>query len=484
MKRLLTFLCALCLTIATAWADAGRMGSFAISGMMTGDINFRIDAQYWGTSPAIVAGETHYYRKDGGISVIKIYGTMDEEHCSLREFIDNRECGHFEINNMPAPEALTDLGRLVGTPLEGYWEGNGKLYDFENVSISQVSNDFSHNAMHRPADLTRLSGVYGYRKVTELGNTFNNVALLVKGDSIEWHFEGADDELGSDYSLEATTPLHHNVEGLSPDVLRVEADGGEYIIVPMDEFLFIERNNELPEGTDDFIDLRGLFVRYVDVNYCEREKKFGDSDSDGAASARCMLITPRTDNERLNASIHSWVARHCGAADGLDYCEMAKNAVSNFIDSDDLLNEEDSSMANLYSDETQVAFDYYTEKKFINLICKGATYMGGAHGMPFCTIETLRRSDGKVMEWEDWFVNPAKVRPIIERYMYEQNEDVDFDGESLALPSNAPYFSPGYLHFSYQPYEAAAYCFGMPECEIPVDKLLPYMTSAAKKLVK
>lgn len=100
------------------------------------------------------------------------------------------------------------------------------------------------------------------------------------------------------------------------------------------------------------------------------------------------------------------------------------------------------------------------------------------------TMETLRRSDGKVMRWNDWFTDPDKVRPIIEEYMHDQNEDVEFDTYELPLPADEPYLTPGVLHFDYQQYEAAAYAYGMPSCEIPVNVLLPYMTTAAKNLVK
>ena len=136
------------------------------------------------------------------------------------------------------------------------------------------------------------------------------------------------------------------------------------------------------------------------------------------------------------------------------------------------------------TDETEISFTCYEQKKYINLRCTSSSYYGGAHGMYSATMETLRRSDGKVMRWNAWFIDPDKVRPIIEKYMRDQNEEVEFDSDTLPLPSDEPYLTPGVLNFGYQQYEVAAYAYGIPSCEIPVSVLLPYMTTAAKNLVK
>lgn len=486
MKRLAFLLILFAMSLTLAWADTSYQGYFSLNGKMGAGITFRIDAQFWGDGPCLVVGQTTYFRKNGQEAHIKIYGSMDDDFCSLYEYVDNRVCGHFEVKNMPPLTDFEPFHQVEGTKIEGLWGYNGTVYDFQNVTLEHYADVEYDFLKHPDWNWDRLSGLYGFRKNTSDGESFADLMMIVNADSVIWRFNYNDAELGTGGEFEQVTKGYGHADGVHENCFNVTVDGVEYAIEPMDDVLMISLAGELPEETDDFIDLRGVYPRYGNISSAYRAKQMKKDDPEAVSWAKCVLLTPRTDSQRLNDSICSWVALQSGGKVSADYFKVADSAVDAFLEGDNLDDDlyADAEPWQMPIDETRIGFSCYEQKKYINLTCQSDSYYGGAHGMYAATVETLRRSDGKVMRWKDWFVDPDKVRPIIEKYMREQNEEVEFDSDVLPLPVYAPYLTPGILNFSYQQYEAAAYAYGMPSCEIPVNVLLPYMTTAAKNLVK
>lgn len=485
MKRLAFLLILFALSLTLAWADTGYQGDFSLNGKMESGTTFRIDAQFWGDGPCLVVGQTTYFRKNGKEAHIKIYGTMDDEHCSLYEYVDNRVCGHFEINNMPSIDDMDSFHQVEGTVIEGFWDNNGTAYAFDHVTLEQYADVEYDFLKHPDWNWDRLSGQYGFRKNTPDGESFADLMMIVNADSVIWRFNYNDAELGTGGEFEKVTKGYGHRPDVHENCFNITVDGVEYAIETMDDVLMITLAGELPEESDDFIDLRGVYPCYGNISSAYRAKQMKKNDPEAVSWAKCILFTPRTDNQRLNDSICSWVASYSGGKVSADYFEVARSAVNAFLDGDDMDSDwDDVEPWQLPNDETEIDFTCYEQKKYINLKCNSSTYYGGVHGTYSSTMETLRRSDGKVMRWKDWFVDPEKVRPIIEEYMLDQNDEVEFDPDNLPLPSDEPYLTPGFLNFSYQQYEVAAYAYGLPSCEIPVSVLLPYMTTAAKNLVK
>lgn len=486
MKRLTLLLLFLSLAIGTVWADTTYSGSFSLNGKMGSGITFRIDAQYWGDNPCLVTGQTTYFRKNGKEAHIKLYGTLDGNQCSLYEFVGNRVCGHFMMPTMPSPDELSDIQMLQGTAIEGQWDNQGTTYDFTGVTLECYA-DVDYDFLQHPAwDWTRLSGLYGYRMSDPEGDISADLQLIMTPDSVLWRFTSNNEVLGTGGECEKQMPGFGHDKDTHQDCFSFEMDGLQYRAEAKDDVIMISLltdTSELPE-TDDFLDLRGVYPRYGDLSFAYAEKQMNPSRPEAVSTSRCTLLTPRTDNQRLNDSIRSWVALHTGGKLSADYFEIAATSAQAFFEGEGMEPENYEEDWQMPTEEGLIGFNCYEQKKYINLTSQYSIYLGGAHGMYVATEETMRRSDGKVMDWADWFTHPAQVRPIIEEYMLEQNEDVDFDTEELPLPSDKPWLTPGLLHFSYQQYEAAPYAYGLPSCEIPVEVLLPYMTAGAKSLVK
>ncbi len=60
----------------------------------------------------------------------------------------------------------------------------------------------------------------------------------------------------------------------------------------------------------------------------------------------------------------------------------------------------------------------------------------------------------------------------------------DYSVDFLPLPQFPPYLTEKGVGFTYQPYEIAPYAAGMPSFTIPYEKIKPYMTVTAVKLIE
>ena len=136
----------------------------------------------------------------------------------------------------------------------------------------------------------------------------------------------------------------------------------------------------------------------------------------------------------------------------------------------------------------------YDAPRFVTYIVNGYDYMGGAHGMPYSYGATFSKADGKRLG------NPLKNtespefhKLLIEgvtSYFSENGETGDLrecllvDPDELGVPGNEPYLTKGGVCFIYGAYEIAPYAYGMPDFTIPYDKIKPFLTSEAKRLIE
>ncbi len=121
-------------------------------------------------------------------------------------------------------------------------------------------------------------------------------------------------------------------------------------------------------------------------------------------------------------------------------------------------------------------------------------YLGGAHGVGIVDGAIFRCKDGKIMEWDDLFVNKEALRPLLTSTFNKMDRDArpdwdlvfeytNSDINNYPMPATDPWInSDGKMVFIYQSYEIGPYAMGMPQCEIPISRLLPYMKPEAKKL--
>lgn len=124
-------------------------------------------------------------------------------------------------------------------------------------------------------------------------------------------------------------------------------------------------------------------------------------------------------------------------------------------------------------------------------------YIGGAHGMSAYTPATFLSSDGVRLTWGNT-LRPgceAQMVELIKRGLDDQyfrpngmslaiGEGLLVDPDSIGLPSAAPFITSKGLQVIYQQYEIAPYAAGMPACALPLDSVMPLLTSAMQSALK
>ncbi len=153
--------------------------------------------------------------------------------------------------------------------------------------------------------------------------------------------------------------------------------------------------------------------------------------------------------------------------------------------------------------------------KYITYLTNGEGFMGGAHGYATATGVTFRKSDGKRIGYITKFnkdqaiyetlnqnlfkePRPEELNKLLKdglKFYFQEFSDepmtdealtdqlMDVDLENIPLPHNPPLFTRSGLSFTYQQYEIAAYAAGMPNFNIPYDKISNCLTDDAKSLI-
>lgn len=493
MQKLL-FLLSLFLPFSL-WSANKYEGQFALEGKLGENINFAIVASYQGNGNCMVVGETRYTRQNGKVSTIKLFGSLSDNYCYLHEMVDNQVCGNFEIE-MPTLHEMANMTQIEGKAVKGTWRYNDKELAFNNVLLHRSISDGSTKgnlatkfmAPHS-SDWRKISGRYGYIDKSCPGiDSHYNLILSVEADSVNWHSE-ADNEMCS-WNCHFTTPGYKNAQKNEAYCFSPEVDGGQYHSIILRDAIYLERTNDIPEETDNFVNLEGIFPKISEKVEVHKTRSFDPKNAEAVSYVDVSLDVPLFDSKRLNDSIRAWVcdALSHGNSPKMDYWALAESCADGVLaDFTEPMTDDDGNMElwQLNNAGRNVSFSDYESKKYINLSAYGYDYMGGAHPFSYSYTQTIRRSDGKVMRYKDWFTNEEKVRAIVEKYMRKLDDvEYDFSIGQLPLPSNQPYFSQGNFYFEYQQYEVAPYCYGMPQCEIPVSVLMPYLTPAAKNLIK
>lgn len=261
MKRLILTLLTIMTGLCAAWADTGFSGYFSLNGTMgESNIRFRIDLAYWGDSPCLVAGQTTYIAKNGKETHIKVYGTIDNEECTLFEFVKDRVCGVFTLNNLPNVDDLADFKIVAGTKIEGNWSYQEKSHTFNDVKLERYADVDYDFLKHPDWDWSQLSGEYAYVWETGEGKIDATLNWVVSPDSVTWQFSFNNEELGVGGDFTKTTPGYGHETSSHDDCFTIEVDDVIYRVEPMQDVLLIYLLNELPE-TDSFIDMRGVYPR-------------------------------------------------------------------------------------------------------------------------------------------------------------------------------------------------------------------------------
>lgn len=510
MKRTLaTLISLLCLSL-TAWADAAYTGHFKVNGLLNGATKFELCLSYYGDGPCIVVGETVYHRKNGTKACIPVYGSWDIEnsgHVHLYEMDGDVVCGNFDFDYDPDPDAPIGYD---DTDVEGAWSLDGKTLPFTNaIAVSEtVFPDYCNYLTDESRcsylryigrDWSACSGTYGYELPGPDADNRDSrfLTLEMRADSTTWNFSNLIN--GDECIIEAkgTGGFGHS-PGVNMYCWRFTIGNAEFDCVALDNAVLVYRTNPeaVPDGAiPDVMQIEGIYPRFSQYGSAHLERLIRPDDPESKTYCSTIIQVPYTTDAHLNDVIKNWVCTKLGSGSQADSYPTIAYAYSEehvgTADDNDAA-ELDMDEAELYAENWQIPFyeahvSFEKGKNYINLCLSGYDFLGGAHGFPYDFTQTIDRRTYHVMEWNDWFTNPNAVRRIVADALLEQNDADDlFDPnpETLPLPDNCPYFSKGNLIFEYQHYEIAPYSSGMPACSIPAKRLMPFLTPAAKALVK
>ena len=171
-----------------------------------------------------------------------------------------------------------------------------------------------------------------------------------------------------------------------------------------------------------------------------------------------------------------------------------------YLMADDELSEED--FARMIEETPKWECEYSFEKigetpSYVVYFSRNYIYMGGAHGgITGAGALTFDKSDGHLVEH---LIDPSSTVPMQSLLVkgllgYYSENGVEMNEEELLgslfiedgiipLPGWEPYPEGDSLVFTYQQYEIASYAEGMPSFQLPVNDLLPYLTSEAKAIL-
>lgn len=495
MLRFLVLFWAVFGVVAGVRADAVYTGTMRLSGMLGEDVRFEIFADYYGNGPVVVSGETVYHRKNGKKACIKVYGSWDIEtdgQVHLYEMNTNRVCGNFHFTLENEPRGVEwDVTRAI----EGYWQLGEKILPFMNVTADNAPEGFPDycrflNAedsylRHADWDWRECSGAYGFYYAPMGGGAGKNWRMMcmdVCPDSTCYHFAQMVEEKDFSRDFRSHRGYGHQ-KGVHLNGWVFSIGNAEYDLICMEDVILVYRTN--PEAVPDGalpkgVKIEGVYPRMTRWYKSHAERRIREEDPESATHCDLSISVPYTIDAMLTDSIKSWVCRNLNWSGTRDrsYIEIAEAYTSSHVEPDEGIDEEE-----IYDENWKIPYfdcdiecSALDDPKYVNMNISGSDYFGGAHGFPYNKVMTIVRSTGREMTWKDWFVNPEQIESLVSREMRLQNEGVEFDGgDILSLPVQDPWLENGYMHFMYQPYEAAPYCYGMPDCSIEVGRLKGYM---------
>lgn len=233
-----------------------------------------------------------------------------------------------------------------------------------------------------------------------------------------------------------------------------------------------------------------------------------DSTLGKVLSVKIYADYPDTFNSKMSVNIARWIRANIGTGTPTDTTRAQK--VIDFLGKqmyDSLKRSDDHKICNLeYSAEARMICN---GKRFVTYSLETYEYMGGAHGMTTFGGVTFSKKKGEQFGWDllgdtisKNFRNLLKdgVREYLSVDMKEKKiSDEDLCGmlliasgnesdktmlENFPLPATPPYLTDKGVAFVYQSYEIAPYAAGLPTFVVPFDKIKPFLSKAALRLIK
>lgn len=158
-----------------------------------------------------------------------------------------------------------------------------------------------------------------------------------------------------------------------------------------------------------------------------------------------------------------------------------------------------------------MSYDIWLNKEaetdsYVTYHCLSYAYLAGAHGSTFERSFNIVKATGKKLSQVVDTTKVKDLQPILRKgvlsYLNQQsgnesqteNEEQITDAQLndylfiengiIPLPSSSPYLAKDGVHFIYQQYEIGPYVMGLVSFTVPLEKIKPYLTGEALKLLK
>lgn len=244
---------------------------YSFEGILGEDISFRLDLEeeeYEG----FVIGKTTYYRKDGGISQIKIYGqSHDDDYAegtfhilNLQEFLGTKVCGNWSL--------VLDDGDFVS----GEWTLGEKNY---MVTYVHRLNTDGAPTMFRTLPIFDAAGVY------EFSYSSGNEGMPEYGGSMQLYL----DHRNLAYNICQVTPNIAEVRGTTSEFagnsFYLLVSGVWYRVVTFEGVAFVTHVSSDAAPCEDFganADIVGAYVATDKALSDEITEAFAEEEAFGA----------------------------------------------------------------------------------------------------------------------------------------------------------------------------------------------------------
>ncbi len=119
----------------------------------------------------------------------------------------------------------------------------------------------------------------------------------------------------------------------------------------------------------------------------------------------------------------------------------------------------------------------YQSPMLISIAINSYVNSGGAHGNLNVTFFNFDTSTGKLLEFDDLFIDKEGLLEVVKTYFDEETKGSEVDyffGEPFSFPANIGFNDEGVIFF-YNVYEIASYADGITEFTVPFEAIESYL---------
>ena len=256
---------------------------------------------------------------------------------------------------------------------------------------------------------------------------------------------------------------------------------------------------------DDEEDVDDVGTEEVETTKPLELKTYTFSDTVGMAHTDISIEFPVKGEKKLVHAIRRYLAERIELEsdevelrDGQGMTDYYGRQIMNRMEELAAGYEDDDYVDEVYHDWSFSKF--YEDDKVVTFLAFTSLYEGGIHGISHQEGLTFFKDRGQLFGFDmmkntdseefvdllceglSKYFSPKDGELIDDEALNE--ELISVEGlENIPLPVAHPYITDKGVHIIYQPYEVSYYAAGMPEFDIPLKKIRPFLTKKAKQLL-